>query len=206
MRRELQPVPQFGRVGRVMCVRQHGLPQLLLRATGSLLVAFAPLPVGCAAPPAPHLCLPLLQHRDIYGLEQRDNAGRDCTCSFKPNVATACLSLGSSRRCLVQSEVDAMSDHNACCEECDGFSCSHWLRSGDLMYFNDVWNRSYTHGIPPHDVERDGVGGPRISIALLCAESASKDALCILPPKSKQKVYGLTMPPRTPLAGGTPSK
>jgi len=135
------------------------------------------------------------QHRDIYGLEQRDNAGRDCTCSFKPNVATACLSLGSSRRCLVQSETDALSDLKKCCDECAGYSCTHWLRSGDLMYFNDVWNRSYTHGIPPHDESRDGPGGPRISIALLCAEPAPKDMLCILPPRSKQKIFGLLMPP-----------
>ena len=86
-------------------------------------------------------------------------------------------------------------------------SSERWARKKflDLMYFNDVWNRSYTHGIPPHDKERDGAGGPRISIALLCAEPASKDALCIMPPKSKQKIYGLTMPPRTPLSG-TPTK
>ena len=42
------------------------------------------------------------QHRDIYGVEQRDFAGPDCTCSFKPNVATACVSLGSDRQCLVK--------------------------------------------------------------------------------------------------------
>ena len=53
------------------------------------------------------------QHRDIYGLEQRDNAGRDCTCSFKPNIATACLSLGSSRKCLVAAETDEMSKKKA---------------------------------------------------------------------------------------------
>ena len=70
------------------------------------------------------------QHRDIYGLEQRDNAGRDCTCSFKPNVATACLSLGSSRRCLCKSEHDAMSEHTACGEHCVGYSSSAFLHSG----------------------------------------------------------------------------
>jgi hypothetical protein len=62
-------------------------------------------------------------------------------------------------------------------------------KSGDLMYFNDVWNKRWTHGIPKHDFERDGAIGPRISIALLCAEADPKITLgrltnlntCLLP-------------------------
>ena len=70
-----------------------------------------------------------VQHRDIYGLEQRDMAGRDCTCSFKPNIATACLSLGSTRRCLVEAETDDYSEKKLCGPACKGYHCSHWLRS-----------------------------------------------------------------------------
>ena len=90
-----------------------------------------------------------------------------------------------------------MSAHSLCCDDCKGYQCSHWLRSGDLMYFNDVWNKSHTHGIPPHDVGADGAGGPRISIALLCAARDSPDAVCLLP----KKIYSLTMAPRSPIAG-----
>jgi len=127
------------------------------------------------------------QHRDIYGLEQRDMAGRDCTCSFQPNIATACLSLGSTRRCLVEAETDDFSQHCACCDDCKGYHCSHWLRSGNLMYFNDVWNRSHTHGIPAYggDVDDDGKGGPRISIAMLCAAANDPNAVCEFKPKAK---------------------
>jgi hypothetical protein len=39
------------------------------------------------------------------------------------------------------------------------------------MYFNKAWNRTWTHGIPHHDLEADGEIGPRVSIALLCAEA-----------------------------------
>jgi hypothetical protein len=127
------------------------------------------------------------QHRDIYGLEQRDMAGRDCTCSFKPNIATACLSLGSTRRCLVEAETDDYSEKKLCGPACKGYHCSHWLRSGNLMYFNDVWNRSHNHGIPKDggDASEDGKGGPRISIAMLCA--AADDASCSFDLRSKPK-------------------
>ena len=123
------------------------------------------------------------QHRDIYGLEQRDMAGRDCTCSFKPNIATACLSLGSTRKCLVEAETDDFSMLSKCCDCCEGYSCHHWLRSGSLMYFNDAWNKSHNHGIPVNggDADADGRGGPRISVALLCAAADDGDALCLLP-------------------------
>ena len=64
---------------------------------------------------------------------------------------------------------------------------SHWLRSGNLMYFNDVWNRSHTHGIPAYggDVDDDGKGGPRISIAMLCAAANDPNAVCEFKPKAK---------------------
>ena len=128
------------------------------------------------------------QHRDIYGLEQRDMAGRDCTCSFKPNIATACLSMGSTRRCLTEAEVDDFSEKKSCGENCKGYHCSHWLRSGSMMFFNDVWNKSHTHGIPQNagDADETGRGGPRISVALLCA-AADEDPLgsvCAFKPKN----------------------
>ena len=123
------------------------------------------------------------QHRDIYGLDQRDRAGRDCTCSFKENVATACFSLGSSRRIMIQAETDKLSYRKKCCAECGGSCSKPWINSGELMYFNDKWNRSWNHGIPPHDEQADGPCGPRISIALLCAEGTEA---CALPKKQKQ--------------------
>ena len=128
------------------------------------------------------------QHRDIYGLEQRDMAGRDCTCSFQPNIATACLSLGSTRRCLVEAETDEFSELCKCCDDCQGYACSHWMASGGLMYFNDVWNRSHNHGVPKNagDADADGNGGPRISIALLCA-AATPDPLSLSCPLPKNK-------------------
>jgi len=123
------------------------------------------------------------QHRDIYGLDQRERAGRDCTCSFKENVATACFSLGSSRRIMIQAETDKLSYRKKCCAECGGSCSKPWINSGELMYFNDRWNRSWNHGIPPHDEGADGKCGPRISIALLCAEGTEA---CALPRKAKQ--------------------
>ena len=42
--------------------------------------------------------------------------------------------------------------------------------AGCRRYFNDKWNRTWTHGIPHHDVEHDGEIGPRMSVALLCTE------------------------------------
>ena len=55
------------------------------------------------------------------------------------------------------------------------------------MYFNDVWNRSHNHGIPKDggDASEDGKGGPRISIAMLCA--AADDASCSFDLRSKPK-------------------
>ena len=49
-----------------------------------------------------------------------------------------------------------------------------------LMYFNDVWNKSHTHGIPQNagDADETGRGGPRISVALLCA-AAEDDPLSL---------------------------
>ena len=121
------------------------------------------------------------------GLVQRDMAGRDCTCSFKPNIATACLSLGSTRKCLVEAEVDDFSHLSKCCEACTGYQCHHWLRSGSLMYFNDAWNRSHNHGIPRNagDADASGAGGPRISIALLCAAGHEEEQVCAMRPKAK---------------------
>lgn len=63
-----------------------------------------------------------------------------------------------------------MSCYTKCGERCEGARTTRWLRSGEVMYFNDAWNRSWTHGVPPHDVDADGPCGPRISVALLCAE------------------------------------
>lgn len=127
------------------------------------------------------------QHRDIYGLEQRDMAGRDCTCSFAPNIATACLSLGSNRRCRVEAEVDGFSQKQLCGEGCKSYAASYWLRSGSLMYFNDVWNQSHNHGIPLNagDGDASGAGGPRISVAMLCA--AAEDPLALACPLNKNK-------------------
>ena len=122
------------------------------------------------------------QHHDIYSIKQREKAGRDCTCSFKNNVATACFSLGSSRRVKLNAQKGGGETKKAkkCCEECVGVSKKPWLHSGDLMYFNDTWNRAWTHGIPKHDIEIDGEIGPRISIALLCAEADPKETLARL--------------------------
>ena len=119
------------------------------------------------------------QHHDIYSIKQRANAGRDCTCSFKNNVATACFSLGSSRRVKLNAQRGGgeCNKKKRCCEECVGVSRSPFLHSGDLMYFNDKWNARWTHGIPKHDVDRDGTIGPRISIALLCAEADPSSTL-----------------------------
>ena len=129
------------------------------------------------------------QHHDIYSIAQRESAGRDCTCSFKSNVATACFSLGSSRRVLLKAQRGGVTFEgsgkvkNRCGAECTGHAKKPWLNSGDLMYFNDKWNRAWTHGIPKHDAEADDDGempGPRISIALLCAEADPGGATCSL--------------------------
>ena len=131
------------------------------------------------------------QHHDIYSIKQREKAGRDCTCSFKNNVATACFSIGSSRRVKLNAQRGGGEDGRSkrCCEECVGVSRKPWLHSGDLMYFNDTWNKAWTHGIPKHDVEADGAIGPRISIALLCANADPAETL-----KRMSKLHGLAIP------------
>jgi hypothetical protein len=109
------------------------------------------------------------QHHDIYSLAQRDGAGRDCTCSFNPMVGTACYTVGSSRRVMLKAAPCKL--RRRCGEDCIGCQKKPWLHSGDIMYFNKAWNRTWTHGIPHHDLEADGEIGPRVSIALLCAEA-----------------------------------
>jgi len=108
------------------------------------------------------------QHHDIYSIAQREGAGRDCTCSFNEMVGTACYTVGSSRRVMMRAA--PCKHRKKCCEDCAGHSKKQWLHSGDIMYFNKPWNRTWTHGIPHHDYDADGDIGPRMSIALLCAE------------------------------------
>ena len=86
-------------------------------------------------------------------------------------------------RSLVEAETDDFSQLKCCGPDCKGYRCHHWLRSGSLMYFNDVWNRSHNHGIPINggDADEHGRGGPRISIALLCAAADDPLAVCALP-------------------------
>jgi len=105
------------------------------------------------------------QHRDIFGIKQKEKAGRDCTCSFKNCVGTMCFSLGSSRQLMLQKMSDNLSSYEPCGEGCTGCREKRYFQSGESMYFNAVWNNNFTHGIPAalHHV------GPRISIALLCA-------------------------------------
>eukprot|EP00747_Dinoflagellata_sp_TGD_P023426 gnl/TRDRNA2_/TRDRNA2_129795_c1_seq1.p1 gnl/TRDRNA2_/TRDRNA2_129795_c1~~gnl/TRDRNA2_/TRDRNA2_129795_c1_seq1.p1 ORF type:complete len:533 (+),score=90.07 gnl/TRDRNA2_/TRDRNA2_129795_c1_seq1:52-1650(+) len=101
------------------------------------------------------------QHRDVYSAKQR--AGPNCSCSFRECVGTVCYSLGSSRICTLQTMTDELSGIVACGESCEGRTEQHWLHSGESMYFNDVWNRTHTHGIP----QMEEACGPRISIAFL---------------------------------------
>merc|ERR1712087_175425 len=56
-------------------------------------------------------------HRDVYGSEQKERVGKNCTCSFTTAAATACFSLGSSRRCLLRTETDKHSSRSRCCAE-----------------------------------------------------------------------------------------
>eukprot|EP01043_Picozoa_sp_COSAG02_P026903 COSAG02_NODE_1563_length_11913_cov_6.216438_7_plen_859_part_00 len=112
------------------------------------------------------------QHHDIYSISQREGAGRDCTCSFNEMVGTACYTVGSSRRVMMRAA--PCKHRKKCCKDCAGYSKKQWLHSGDIMYFNKPWNRTWTHGIPHHDYDADGDIGPRMSIALLCAEGDFK--------------------------------
>eukprot|EP00931_Biecheleriopsis_adriatica_P120767 TRINITY_DN95863_c0_g1_i1.p1 TRINITY_DN95863_c0_g1~~TRINITY_DN95863_c0_g1_i1.p1 ORF type:complete len:526 (+),score=75.72 TRINITY_DN95863_c0_g1_i1:13-1590(+) len=101
------------------------------------------------------------QHRDVYSAKQR--AGPNCNCSFKEAVGTVCYSLGSNRRCSLETMTDEFSVIKSCGDNCQGCTETRWLPSGCAMYFNDVWNQNHTHGIPK--MEEDC--GPRISIAFL---------------------------------------
>jgi len=124
-----------------------------------------------------------MNHRDVYGDQSKDRVGPNCTCSFSQAAATACFSLGSSRRALLRRETDKHSSLKKCCDSCLGAWRKPWLHSGDLVYFNDVWNNDNTHGIPAHNTESDGESGPRISVALLCAPGPPPnpmDAVCAL--------------------------
>lgn len=103
------------------------------------------------------------QHRDIFSGKQR--AGINCTCSFRQCVGTVCYTLGSSRQVLMEVATDEMSAIKPCCDDCTGCSRRRWLDSGEVMYFNDAWNKNHFHGVPKADHEC----GPRISVALLCA-------------------------------------
>mmetsp|Transcript_43045 Transcript_43045/g.93747 ORF Transcript_43045/g.93747 Transcript_43045/m.93747 type:complete len:166 (+) Transcript_43045:1-498(+) len=103
------------------------------------------------------------QHRDIFSAKQR--GGLNCTCSFRTCVGTACYSVGSSRVLMLDTMTDEFSSLEACGEDCTRRSERRWVDNGALMYFNDAWNLTHTHGVPQctHDC------GPRISIALLCS-------------------------------------
>lgn len=130
-------------------------------------------------------------HRDVYGAEQKERVGANCTCNFSTAAATACFSLGSSRRALLRTETDKHSSRAKCCDGCAGAWRKPWLHSGTLLYFNTVFNDDHTHGIPAHDTAADGEAGPRISVALLCAEGPPPNALeaacALLPRRAKAK-------------------
>ena len=106
------------------------------------------------------------QHRDIFSVAQKEKAGRDCTCSFTTCIGTMCFSIGSSRQMQLSTMVDTMSEFEPCCEKCTGYKERRFFQNGEAMWFNDVWNKSHTHGVP---VAKHLPCGPRISIALLCA-------------------------------------
>ena len=65
-----------------------------------------------------------------------------------------------------------------------------------------AWSRSHTHGIPPYaGDEEGGAGGPRVSIALLCAAARPADPLsldlggtCSLPKRAKNIYHSLLGP------------
>jgi len=133
-----------------------------------------------------------VNHRDVYGADQKERVGKNCTCSFTTAAATACFSFGSSRRGSFRAEADKHSSRKRCCAECKGSWSKPWLHSGVLVFFNGPWNEDHTHGIPAHDTEADGECGPRISVAFLCAEgappaSALESAVCMLLPKKAAK-------------------
>ena len=77
------------------------------------------------------------------------------------------------------------------CGRCGGAWRKPWLKSGTLCFFNADYNDNHTHGIPLHDVEADGECGPRISVALLCAEGTQppdvSDMVCKLMPKKEKQ-------------------
>jgi len=103
------------------------------------------------------------QHRDIYGAGQKGVI--NCTCSFMKCTGTMCYSIGSCRQVLTETMTDSSSAYEACCDACTGRKVYSSLSSGCGMYFNDKWNKSYSHGIP----QMSEPCGPRISIALLLA-------------------------------------
>ena len=82
------------------------------------------------------------------------------TCLFWANLTPLSLQLRAA----------PCKHRRKCGEECSGCAKKPWFNSGDVMYFNKDWNRTWTHGVPHHDVESDGAIGPRMSLALLCAE------------------------------------
>jgi hypothetical protein len=125
-------------------------------------------------------------HRDVYGTWQKERVGSNCTWSFSTAAETACFCLGSSRRARLRTETDKHSSRVKCCDGCTGAWRKPWLHSGTLLYFNSVFNDDHTHGLYPHDTAADGEAGPRISVALLCAEGPPPNALeaaCALLPK-----------------------
>lgn len=113
------------------------------------------------------------QHRDIYSAKQR--AGPNCTCSFRKCVGTVCYTVGSSRRCLLETMTDDLSTIKPCGESCQGRKEYVWLNSGDAMFFNEAWNSNHTHGIPAMEVGEDT--GPRISIAFLLGAEEERVSL-----------------------------
>ena len=130
------------------------------------------------------------QHRDIYGLEQRDMAGRDCTCSFQPNIATACLSLGSTRRCLTEAEVDDYSRQVQVLRGVRGLLVRPLAALGlASMYFNEVWNRSHNHGIPRNAwaTRTSTARAGRESGSRCCVPVATVDPLSLSCPMPKAK-------------------
>ena len=95
---------------------------------------------------------------------------RACVTAERVNAS---LTIGGHSSCS-QGHRIVPKHRRKCCEDCAGYSKKQWLHSGDLMYFNKPWNRTWTHGIPHHDFEADGEIGPRMSIALLCAAGTFK--------------------------------
>jgi len=105
----------------------------------------------------------------------------------RPNYCgTVCFNLGSTRTFQ--------------CKYADGHIDNFNFKSGDVVFFNDLWNRRHTHAVPMcrRSIDNESPCGPRISICVFLSKidvpRGPADRIALLKPIAKADLHDYDKP------------